>query len=84
VAQGDELLGLVRGLLHAGAKSLLLSLWDVHDRSTAELMQSFYARLWHESDKASALGGAMRELRERHPHPYYWAPFVLIGGVSCA
>ncbi len=42
VAAGDELLGLQRGLFCAGAASLLLSLWDVHDRSTAELMQSFY------------------------------------------
>ena len=83
VAQGDELLGLVRGLLNAGAKSLMLSLWDVHDRSTAELMQEFYSRLRSESDKAAALGAAMKELRERHPHPYYWAPFVLIGGAAC-
>jgi CHAT domain-containing protein len=79
VASGDELLGLVRGLLHAGARSLLLTLWDVQDRSTAWFMNSFYHRLAGQSDKAAALRGAMRELRERHPHPYYWAPFVLIG-----
>jgi len=42
VADGDELLGLQRGLFCAGASSLLLSLWDVHDQSTAELMQEFY------------------------------------------
>jgi CHAT domain-containing protein len=83
VAQGDELVGLVRGLLSAGAKSLLLSLWDVHDQSTAELMQAFYSRLASDGEKSKALGGAMGEIRERHPHPYYWAPFVLIGGESC-
>lgn len=82
VAKGDELLGLVRGLLSAGAKSLLLSLWDVQDRSTSELMKSFYARLRQNSDKAGALQDAMQELREKHPHPYYWAPFVLIGGAA--
>uniref|UniRef100_Q022I9 TPR repeat-containing protein n=1 Tax=Solibacter usitatus (strain Ellin6076) TaxID=234267 RepID=Q022I9_SOLUE len=81
VAKGDELLGLVRGLLHSGARSLLLSLWDVHDRSTTELMQSFYTRFGADGDKAAALRGAMQELREKHPHPYFWAPFVLIGGV---
>ncbi len=43
VSDGDELLGLQRGLFCAGASSLLLSLWDVHDRSTAELMQEFWA-----------------------------------------
>ena len=79
VASGDELLGLVRGLLHAGARSLLLTLWDVQDRSTASFMTSFYRLLAAQGDKAGALQGAMQELRERHPHPYYWAPFVLIG-----
>jgi tetratricopeptide (TPR) repeat protein len=83
VAQGDELVGLVRGLLSAGAKSLLLSLWDVHDQSTAELMQAFYSRLDSQTGKAAALRSAMRELRDCHPHPYYWAPFVLIGGEAC-
>jgi len=79
VAGGDELLGLVRGLLHAGAQNLLLTLWDVQDRSTALFMESFYRRLKSGSGKADALRGAMMELRETHPHPYYWAPFVLTG-----
>lgn len=79
VAAGDELLGLVRGLLHAGAQSLLLSLWDVHDRSTGEFMMSFYRRLANSADRAAALQSAIRELRSRYPHPYHWAPFVLIG-----
>jgi CHAT domain-containing protein len=80
VAKGDELLGLVRGLLNAGANSLLLSLWDVQDRTTSELMTAFYVRLRTSSNKAAALQGAMQELREQYPHPYYWAPFILIGG----
>jgi tetratricopeptide (TPR) repeat protein len=82
VAKGDELLGLVRGLLGAGAKSLLLTLWDVQDHSASELTKAFYVRLRENSDKASALQGAMREMREKHPHPYYWAPFVLIGSAA--
>jgi CHAT domain-containing protein len=79
VSPGDELLGLIRGLLFAGAQSLLLSLWDVHDRSTAEFMAAFYRRLRDGETKAVALQGAMQELRSRYPHPYYWAPFALIG-----
>lgn len=81
VAAGDELLGLVRGLLCAGAQSLLLTLWEVHDRSTAQFMQSFYGRLRNHGSKAAALQGAMLELRGRYPHPYYWAPFLLMGKV---
>ncbi|HEY2931182.1 MAG TPA: CHAT domain-containing tetratricopeptide repeat protein [Acidobacteriota bacterium] len=81
VTGGDELLGLVRGLLYAGAQSLLLTLWDVHDRSTADFMTSFYKRLQQEGNKARALQGAMLELREQNPHPYFWAPFELVGKV---
>ncbi len=82
VTAGDELLGLIRGLLYAGAQSLLLSLWDVHDQTTADFMACFYRGLRDGKPKASALQGAMVELRDRHPHPYYWAPFTLIGKVS--
>ncbi len=79
VAAGDELIGLARGLLHAGAHSLLLTLWDVHDRSTAEFMRAFYRNLRAGYGKAGALQSATQETRERYPHPCYWAPFVLVG-----
>jgi CHAT domain-containing protein len=79
IAPGDELLGLVRVLLYAGAQSLLLSLWDVSDRSTAEFMKSFYRSFMAHGNKAVALQNAMKELREDYAHPYYWAPFVMIG-----
>jgi CHAT domain-containing protein len=79
IAAGDELIGLVRGLLSAGAQSLLLTLWDVHDSSTADFMKAFYARLFHRPDRAVALRDAMIEVRQKYPHPYYWAPFFLVG-----
>ncbi|MDQ2712270.1 MAG: CHAT domain-containing tetratricopeptide repeat protein [Acidobacteriota bacterium] len=79
VEEGDELLGLTRGLLYSGARSLLLSLWEVDDRSTSELMRDFYSGLKRHPRKADALRAAMLELRERCPHPYYWAPFKLLG-----
>lgn len=79
VAAGDELLGLVRGLICAGARSLVLSLWDVHDKSTAEFMRSFYQQYAVTGCKAKALQSAMHKLRQRWPHPYYWAPFILVG-----
>ncbi len=81
VSAGDEVRGLVRGLIYAGVQSMLLTLWDVHDRSTAEFMESFYRRFVEHGDKASALRTAMLELRERYPHPYHWAPFILVGKV---
>jgi tetratricopeptide (TPR) repeat protein len=79
VAGGDELLGLVRGFLCAGAQSLLLTLWDVHDAATTLFMKSFYIQLSQCQDRALALQRAMLDLREDYPHPYYWAPFLLVG-----
>lgn len=82
VSAGDELLGLQRGLFCAGATSLLLSLWDVHDESTSALMQVFYKHYIQTGDMAGALQSAMKQLRQQHAHPYFWAPFVLIGKVA--
>lgn len=79
VAAGDELLGLVRGLLGAGAQCLLLTLWDVDDSSTTEFMTSFYGHLKEGATKAKAMQSAMTELRRLFPHPYHWAPFFLAG-----
>jgi len=79
VVGGDELLGLNRGLLYAGAQGLLLTLWDVHDQSTAEFMKLFYQHLGSGRDKAKAMQMAMSEIRKVYAHPFYWAPFVLVG-----
>jgi CHAT domain-containing protein len=79
VAAGDELIGLARGLFQAGAQSLLLSLWDVHDQSTAKFMAEFYREFQAGEDKATAMRNAMLRVRESYPHPYQWAPFVLMG-----
>jgi CHAT domain-containing protein len=79
IVAGDELLGLVRGLLYAGAQAVQLTLWDAYDMSTAEFMGSFYRYLQSGSNKARAVQLAMRDLRDRYPHPFYWAPFLLVG-----
>ena len=82
VSAGDELVGLQRGLFCAGASSLLLSLWDVHDESTAQLMEFFYKNYVATHNLASSLQTAMRQLRAQNPHPYYWAPFALVGKID--
>lgn len=79
VAPGDEIIGLARGFLSAGARSLLLSLWVVDDESTAAFMVSFYRALRAGSGAAAALRSAQQEMLRQRPHPYYWAPFFLLG-----
>ena len=82
VAESDDLLGLVRGFLYAGARSLLTSLWSVNDDATVSLMAAFYREWQAGATKARALQKAMQSVRLNYPNPYFWAPFVLIGKTS--
>ncbi|MBL8877781.1 MAG: CHAT domain-containing protein [Phycisphaerales bacterium] len=82
VAVGDELFGLLRGFLAAGARSLLATLWAVHDETTTRLMTTFYQQAAYNNwNAARALRAAQRAVMEHHPHPYFWAPFFLLGDV---
>ncbi|MBL8210242.1 MAG: CHAT domain-containing protein [Bryobacterales bacterium] len=79
----EGVMGLSRTFLHAGAQSVVVSLWNVNDAATAELMRHFYAGLKAGLARDEALRQAKLKLR-RTPgspwrHPYFWAPFVLIG-----
>ena len=83
---GDELMGLSRAFLYAGAPSLVLSLWQVADHATAALMGAFYASLRRGDGKAAALRRAQLALLrgeggapEARDAPFYWAPFQLMG-----
>ena len=81
VSGGDDLLGLMRGFLYAGARSLLLSLWSVSDESTVLLMTEFYKEWQGGSNKTKALQSAMKAVRASYPNPFFWAPFILVGKV---
>ncbi len=87
LAGGDELIGLMRAFFSAGASSLLQSLWTVHDESTAAIMSHFYRNLQSGDTKAEALRNAQLSWLEQsragsehaRSHPYFWAPFMLVG-----
>jgi CHAT domain-containing protein len=90
IAAGDELMGLMRALLSAGAASVVLGLWTVEDRSAARLMETFYAKLAEGWGKGEALRHAQLQFLNGGTsgggteagacaHPYYWAPFFLVG-----
>jgi CHAT domain-containing protein len=78
IANGDDVVGLTRGFLYAGASTIVASLWQVDDRATSELMTRFYGNLEH-GDKREALRRAQLDARKKYPHPYYWAAFQLTG-----
>ena len=79
VTGSDDQLGLMRGFLYAGARSLMLSLWNIDDGCTAELMSRFYDAWRGGVSKSKALNIAMKAIREEYPNPFYWAPFLLVG-----
>lgn len=81
VAAGDELIGLGRGFLYAGAGALITSLWRVADGTTLPLMRHLYRALHEGQSKAAALRGAQLAVvaGDADLHPAFWGPFQLVG-----
>ncbi len=85
VKGGDELMGLMRAFLYAGADSLLLGLWQVNDLATLFWMETFYRALQSGQSKAQALQTTYTTFIEdttlpaHYRHPYFWSPFFLVG-----
>lgn len=82
LSSGEGIIGLSRSFFIAGARSVVVSQWTVSDISTAQLMKDFYQQLVSDVTKPAALREA--KLRMLHSgsetrHPYYWAPFVILG-----
>ena len=78
VANGDDVIGLTRGFLYAGARSIVASLWQVDDAATKQLMLSFYGNM-QTHNKREALRLAQIETRANYPDPMYWAAFQIVG-----
>jgi CHAT domain-containing protein/Tfp pilus assembly protein PilF len=80
--KGEGLIGLTRGFMYAGARRVVVSLWSVNDKATAELMARFYRGMLRENKTpAAALRSAQIEMsrQRRWQSPYYWSAFVLQG-----
>ncbi|HKE59732.1 MAG TPA: CHAT domain-containing tetratricopeptide repeat protein, partial [Pyrinomonadaceae bacterium] len=80
--RGEGLVGLTRGFMYAGAKSVVASLWDVRDEATSELMRRFYEKMFKDGLRpAAALRAAQVSMwsEKRWEPPYHWAGFVLQG-----
>jgi CHAT domain-containing protein len=81
--RGEGVISLARAFAHAGAKSLVTTLWSVHDKSTMHIMASFYKYLQSGWTKDAALAQAkmdyLAQAKREMAHPFYWAAFVPIG-----
>ena len=79
IAGGEEIIGLARGFLSAGAASIVMSLWTVNDTATAGLMSNFYRCLQRGETVSASLRTAQLKLIGDGQHPFYWSPFIVIG-----
>ena len=77
--KSEGVLGLPRSFFYSGARSVVSSLWDVSDKSTAEFMENFYHFLSEGKPKIEALQLAKIKMLKKYAHPHYWAAFVLNG-----
>lgn len=79
--RGEGIIGLTRAFFYAGVPSVVVSLWQVADDSTADLMVRFYRHLAAGEGKAASLRAAKLELLRdgSYANPYHWAPFILVG-----
>lgn len=81
VVRGEGIIGLTRGFIYAGVQNVVVSLWQVADASTSELMVRFYERLLQGHSIAAALRSAKLELisEGEYAYPLDWSPFILVG-----
>ena len=77
---GEGVLGLGRAFQYAGAKHVMVSLWNVDEQSTTNLTERFFAHVREGKSPRLALKESRLDIRrEGYDHPFYWAPFTLIG-----
>ncbi len=79
IRAGEGVLGMCRAFAIAGARALIVSLWQVPDHPTYLLMATFYERLLAGEPCAIALRSAQQALRHTFPHPYFWGAFICQG-----
>lgn len=84
IATSDDLIGIGRSFLYAGAGALVLSLWQVEDQSTLQLMERMYAALYAGASKPAALRQAQLSLLAENQslHPAFWGSFQVVGNAN--
>lgn len=77
--EGEGVVNFARAFQQAGAKTVVVSLWEVASEPAVEYMKSFYSHLKSGKNKAEAMKLARQEIKAKYPGPFYWAVFILHG-----
>lgn len=80
---GEGILSLARGFIYSGSQSVIMSLWEIEDRSGTEIVKEFYRNLKRGDSKSNALRRArvryMKDADQLRSHPYFWSSLVVYG-----
>lgn len=83
---GEGILSLARGFVYSGSGSVVMSMWEIEDRSGAEIVRNYYRNLKHGASKSTALRKARLDFLKNsdmlRSHPYYWSSLVVYGNDS--
>lgn len=80
---GEGAMSMGRAFQYAGAKSVLMTLWSVEEETSLELDESFFRHVKEGKSKLESLKLARQEIRDAgYDHPFFWAPFILVGEVQ--
>jgi len=86
LANGEGILSLARGFLYSGSRSVVMSMWEIEDKSGTEIISRFYANLKKGNTKSMALRKSratyLRNATQLKSHPYFWSALVVYGDNS--
>jgi tetratricopeptide (TPR) repeat protein/CHAT domain-containing protein len=82
IVNGEGVSGMGQAFLYAGARTVMMSLWSVAERTTSELMMGYFKALKEGKDRPGAMLKARQAVAGENPHPFFWAPFVLYGATE--
>jgi CHAT domain-containing protein len=84
--KGEGIISLARGFFTAGAKSIVMTLWSVGDKTSSKLIHYFYSNLASKQNIGDAMRGAklayLEQTDEMKAHPYFWAGYIVLGNAN--
>jgi len=83
LSSGEGILSLARGFIYSGSQSVVMSMWEIEDKSGTEIVKMFYKNLKNGSTKSNALKKAriafLKNADQLRSHPYFWSALVVYG-----